>query len=64
MKNSKDKSQFLGKPKKYKMYGIFNLKTKRLTYVSLDLEKTTFEYDMEGYEGDNCKIVSFNIILA
>ena len=64
MKNSKDNSQLLGKPKKYKMYGIFNLKTKRLTYVSLDMEKTSFEYDLEGYGDNNCKIVSFNIILA
>lgn len=52
------------KPKKYKIYGIFNFKEKRIIYVDLDLDKIELEFDLEGYDPKTYDIVSFDIMLA
>ena len=66
MSNDKEKKQQLKelKPRKYRIYGIFNFKTRKLVYVDLDMEKVEFEFDLEGYDEDECGIVSFFVLLA
>lgn len=52
------------KPRKYRIYGIFNFKDRKIVYVDLDLDKIEFEFDLEGYDPETHDIVSFDIMLA
>ena len=51
-------------PKVYLIYGIFNFKSGELIYVDLDLDKITFEFDLEGYDTNEFDIVSFKVLIA
>lgn len=51
------------KSQKYRIYGIFNLKTKALLRVELDLEIIELEYDFGDYDKKHCQIISFDVIL-
>jgi hypothetical protein len=65
MSNDKEKKQQLTKlkPKKYRVYGIFNFTKKKLVYVNLDMDAVKFEYDLE-YNTEDYDIISFDIILT
>lgn len=66
MSTDKQKKQQLEelKPRKYRIYGIFNFVERKLVYVDLDMEKVVFEFDLEGYDEENFGIVSFFVMLA
>ena len=66
MSTDKEKKQQLEvlKPRKYRIYGIFDFVGRRLIYVDLDIEKVSFEFDLAGYDPDNYGIVSFAVILT
>jgi hypothetical protein len=59
---TKDKRMVKVKPKRYRIYGIFNFKTRKLVYVSLSLDLVEFEFGLGEY-GENCGTVSTDIIL-
>lgn len=66
MNSDKNKKQQLKdlKPKKYKVYGIFNFQLEKLVYIDLDADKVVFEFEIEGYKLDEYDIVSFDILLS
>lgn len=51
------------KPKRYRIYGIFNFKTNRLIHASMDQEIVELEFDMSDYDSDVFDIVSFDVLL-
>ena len=51
------------KPKKYRVYGIFNTKKEKLIYVNLDVEKVKLEFELEGYD-DDYDIISFDVVIT
>lgn len=63
LKNKKEKRLKKLKPKRYRIYGIFDFISKTLIQVDLDLEKLTFEYELTGYDPNKYDIVSFDIIV-
>ncbi len=65
MSNDKEKKQQLKelKPRKYRIYGIFNFKKRQLIYVDLDIDKVEFEFDLEGYDDEEYGVVSFFVLL-
>ena len=46
------------------VYGIFNFKTGKMVSVNLDIEQLELEFDLDSHDNDECKIVSFNIMLV
>lgn len=66
MSTEKQKKQQLEslKPRKYRIYGIFDFVGRKLIYVDLDIDKVSFEFDLAGYDPENFGIVSFGVILA
>lgn len=66
MSTDKQKKQQLEvlKPRKYRIYGIFNFVERKLVYVDLDMDKVVFEFDLEGYDEENFGIVSFFVMLT
>ncbi len=52
------------KPKKYRIYGIFNFKTEELISVDMDWDKITLEYDLANYDPNQFDIVSFDVMLV
>lgn len=48
----------------YRIYGIFNFKTKQLLYVNLDLEQAELEFGLGDYDDTICDIISFEVILV
>lgn len=63
-RNPKKSSDKTLKLKEYRIYGIFNFKTKKLLYVNLDLDQTELEYGLGDYDEDTCDIISFEVILV
>lgn len=63
-RNPKKVSDKKLKLKKYRIYGIFNFKTKQLLYVNLDLEQLELEYGLGDYDEKICDIVSFEVVLV
>ena len=65
-KSNKPKKALVKPPKlkEYRIYGIFNFKTKKLLYVSIDLEQTELEHGLGDYDEDICDIISFGVILV
>lgn len=51
------------KSKKYRIYGIFDFKKKKLLSVDLSLEHIELEYDLGDYDKDNCNVIEFEIFL-
>jgi hypothetical protein len=49
-----DKSKILNElhPETYQIYGIFDFKTKKLTYVSLDYEEVELQFELGDYSED------------
>ncbi len=45
------------------IYGIFNLKTKELLMVHLDIDEITFEYDIKMYDANTYKIIKLLVRL-
>ncbi len=66
MSTDKQKKQQLEelKPRKYRIYGIFNFVERRLVHVDLDMDKVVFEFDLAGYDEENYGIVSFFVMLT
>ena len=52
------------KPKKYRIYGIFNFKTNRMVYISMDSEMVDFEFDMNNYNSTDFDVVEFDILIG
>ena len=50
------------KPRIYKIYGIFNFKTKELVSVGLNQEEVELRFDLEDYD-ENYDVVSFDIAI-
>lgn len=50
--------------KEYRIYGIFNFKSKKLLYVNIDLEQTELEFGLGDYDDEICDIISFEVILV
>ena len=46
-----------------KIYGIFDLKKKKILMVHLKLQEVELEYDLENYDTDRYKIISFLVNL-
>jgi hypothetical protein len=63
-KNNKQKQLQSLKPRKYKIYGIFNFRQKKLVNVDLDMDKVLFEFDLAGYSEESHDIVAFEVLLA
>lgn len=61
-----DKRKYLKKlkPKKYRIYGIFDFKSRKLIYINMNKEDIIFEFDLEGYDSDEFDIVSFEITIG
>ena len=59
-----DKDQILKKlrPRTYQIYGIFDFKTKELTYVSLDYDEVELQFEMGDY-GDEADIICFTTMV-
>ena len=66
MSNDKQKKKQLEtlKPRKYRIFGIFNFMERKLVHVDLDMDKVVFEFDLAGYDEENFGIVSFFVMLA
>jgi hypothetical protein len=66
MNNNNKKRKKLSnlKPRTYKIYGIFNFITDDLIYVNLDMEKTTLEFELEGYDSEQYDIISFDVVVS
>jgi len=65
MSNRKKSDQLSNlKPRRYRIYGIFNFKTNKLIYVNLDQELTELEFDMSNYDLEIFDVVSFYVLLA
>lgn len=60
------KSEVLKKLKlsTYRIYGIFDFKTKTLVYIHLDSEQVELEFDLEGYDEERYDVVSFDLALV
>ena len=52
------------KPKRYRIYGIFNFKTNKLIQVSMDIESVDLDFDISDYDTEVFDIVSFDVLLA
>ena len=52
------------KPKKYRIYGIFDFQTKKLLYINLDAEMVDLEFKLSGYDEDRYDIVEFDVLLV
>jgi hypothetical protein len=59
-----NKDQILKKlnPKTYQIYGIFNFKTEKLIYVSLDYDEVELQFELEDCSEDS-DIICFMVIL-
>ena len=59
-----DKDQILKKlqPKLYQIYGIFDFKTKELTYVSLDYDEVELQFELGDY-GEDADIICFTTMV-
>jgi len=64
MNHKKNKGLMEIKPMKYKIYGIFNLKTSKLVYVSMDIDQVELEFDLSNYDVDEYNLVSFTVLLV
>lgn len=64
MSKQEEKQKALKKlqPKVYRIYGIFNFKTKKLVCVSLDQDELELKFEIENYN-DDYDIVSFDVAL-
>ncbi len=62
--SSKGKKLTKLKPKQYRIYGIFSFETKELVFVHMNMEKVTFEFDLEGYNESKFGIISFDVWLG
>lgn len=49
--------------KEYRIYGIFNFKTKQLLYVNVDLDQTELEFGLGDYDETVCDVISFDVVL-
>ena len=61
-----DKDQILNQlqPKTYQIYGIFNFKTRELTYVSLDYDEVELQFELElGEYGEDADIIRFTVMV-
>ena len=61
-----DKDQILKQlqPKTYQIYGIFNFKTKELTYVSLDYDEVELQFELALDEyGEDVDIIRFTMMV-
>lgn len=64
MDTKRQKRQALKKlqPRIYKIYGIFNFKTKELVSVGLSQEEIELRFDLEDYD-ENYDVVSFDVAI-
>ncbi len=62
---SKNQSKLLKKIKgqTHSIYGIFDFKLGILISVNIDQESLELEYDLQNYNEDRFKIVTFEVIL-
>ena len=51
------------KTKQYRIYGIFNFEKEEIVFVHMDMDKITFEFDLEGYDENRFGIISFDVLL-
>ena len=51
------------KPRKYRIYGIFNFETNELTCVNLDVEQVELEFSIGDYNPENYDIISFDVVV-
>ena len=47
--------------KEYRIYGIFNFKSKKLLYVNVDLDQTELEFGLGDYDETVCDVISFDV---
>lgn len=50
------------KPKKYRIYGIFDFQKQKLLYINLDPEMVDLEFKLSGYDEERYDIVEFDVM--